>query len=47
VAREAIDDDRHIEPTLGVADIGEVGNPLAVGSGCFDALKPYCATACD
>jgi len=35
--REQIDDGRDIEPTLGRPDVGEVGNPFAVGGWCFEA----------
>jgi hypothetical protein len=34
---EQIDDGRDIEPALGSPDIGEVRDPFAIGSRCFEA----------
>ena len=34
---EEIDDRGHVEPPLSGPDIGEVGNPFAIGSRCFKA----------
>ena len=40
-AREQIDDGGHIEPALRGPDVGEVGNPLPVGSRCFEAAVEH------
>jgi hypothetical protein len=40
-AREQIDDGGHIEPALCGPDIGEVGDPFVVGSGCVDAAVEH------
>ena len=39
--REQIDDGRHIEPAFRRPDIGEVGDPFAVGRGGFEAAVEH------
>jgi hypothetical protein len=38
---EQVDDGGHVEPTLRRPDIGKVGNPFAVGSGCFEGAVEH------
>jgi hypothetical protein len=38
---EQIDDGSHIEPTFRCPDIGEVGDPFAVGSGRFEGAVEH------
>jgi hypothetical protein len=40
-SREQIDDDSHIEPTFCRPNIGEVGDPFAVGSGRLEGAVEY------
>jgi hypothetical protein len=40
-AGEEIDHGGHIEPALRGPDIGEVGDPFAVGSGCLEAAVEH------